>query len=240
MTVNSDATDGDACRVRAILLSVANADGEEFAVPSTRTNAAREQAKKILLSSAITKFDSALQKELTQLIVKSTQTCKSFSKMKEMLWRDFHVVRQTRLKEMWKKFITSIGHIEDCDSDPLLMQYVLEQMFEKVITSTFTVMTNESPEEPITANEENALRYAAGYVPRALITKLSRPQSRHHQPSEQQAILSCLRAMRASDDEDGFDSLISYTRRWTKAINCGGLFASRMKYTSCSLRWRRR
>ena len=230
-TSTSDATKtaADASFVGTCLQSVA--DGKELSsVQSQRTTAARELAQIILSSTtiAITELDSALQQELTQLVVKSTLSCKSLSKTKEMLWREFHAMRQARLKDVWKKFVThSAAATGGLDDDPLLMQYVFEKLFDKVITSTFTVVTSETPEEPISANEENALRYAAGYVPRSLIAKLQSSGQQHSwSSSEQQAVLSCLHAMRASndDDDESYDSFISYTRKWTKAINRGGLF----------------
>ena len=156
-TSTSDATKtaADACFVKTCLQSVA--DGKELSVLSKRTTAARELAQVILSSVAITELDSALQQELTQLVVKSTVSCKSLSKMKEMLWREFHTMRQARLKDVWKKFVTrSAAATGELDDDPLLMQYVFEKLFDKVITSTFTVVTSETPEEPISANQENA------------------------------------------------------------------------------------
>ena len=70
-----------------------------------------------------------------------------------------------------------------------------------------------APEEvrPLTTNEANALRYASGYVPFALKKKLENR-------SEFKVWLDRL----AVDGED--TTYLEYTKKWTRAVNRGGLF----------------
>ncbi len=62
-------------------------------------------------------------------------------------------------------------------------------------------------------DEANALRYSAGYIPFILKKKLKkRPEFK--------VLLESL----AVNGEDSESSYLEYTKKWTKAIDRGGLF----------------
>ena len=65
-------------------------------------------------------------------------------------------------------------------------------------------------------DQENALRYAAGFVPFKLLKK--------HKKQDTEAaasIVDCLSGMAVQGDESSF---LEYTMQWIKAVNRGGLF----------------
>ena len=68
---------------------------------------------------------------------------------------------------------------------------------------------------PITCDEINALRYAAGFVPAKLRTKF-----RKRRP-EFMVWLNCMN-LNGTEEETG--TYLDYTRKWIRAVNRGGLF----------------
>ena len=69
---------------------------------------------------------------------------------------------------------------------------------------------------PLGADEENVIRYMAGYIPFKLLKAYKKKNS-----DEAAAVVDCLSAMAQSGPEDDF---YAYTEEWTKAISRGGLF----------------
>ena len=64
-------------------------------------------------------------------------------------------------------------------SDPLLMQHLNTKVFEAVIKELFPVCTDKTfinTNDNLTDDEENALRYAAGYVIRSAQSKIMKLQ----------------------------------------------------------------
>ena len=69
---------------------------------------------------------------------------------------------------------------------------------------------------PLTTDEENIIRYAAGYVPFKLLKK-------HEKDSSVKAVqfVECLMSVAVNGEES---DLMEYTRNWTCLVNRGGLF----------------
>ena len=81
----------------------------------------------------------------------------------------------------------------------------------------------DRPQEPspschqqLGADEENIIRYMAGYIPFKLLKVYKRKNT-----EAAAEVGDCLRAMAQSDLEDDF---YVYTQEWTKAISRGGVF----------------
>ena len=157
--------------------SVLDQDGD-FSVPSPRTETAKGLAAKVLAAvssesgeKALNAFESTLLSRLRD-IVESSASCAKFSDRKRKMWSEFHTIRSTELKEMWCVFLRSID-IEEVD--PLLMQYVFEKMFDNILQTLFSdsCSAHDPAVDELTASEHNALRYASGYVPHALIAIVS-------------------------------------------------------------------
>ena len=76
------------------------------------------------------------------------------------------------------------------------------------------------PSVPVTeakfeADQENVLRYAAGYVPFKLLQKYKKKDT-----EEAAAIVDCLSKMAVAGEDSSF---LAYTTEWNKAITRGSL-----------------
>ena len=105
--------------------------------------------------------------------------------------------------------------------NPLWPQTISRLIFEDSLAKRLSekrskgaVSTEESA--VIQADQENALRYAAGFVPFKLLKKYKKKDT-----EEAAAIVNCLSNMAVQVEESSF---LAYTSEWIKAINRGGLF----------------
>lgn len=100
------------------------------------------------------------------------------------------------------------------------MQYIFEKMFDEVVKSHFSTPSHNPDEPELTSDEHNALRYVAGYVPHALITKISASSHPYRD-----LFVRCHSNMGykggAPTEEENFQE---FTKRWITAVNRGGLF----------------
>ena len=93
----------------------------------------------------------------------------------------------------------------------LLTEHVNLKLFKDSILQTFAAPTPTAEVQPLTADEANALRYSAGYVPFALQKKLKkRPEFK-----------KWLQSFAVEGEESSY---LDYTKKWTSAVNRGGLF----------------
>ena len=147
-------------------------------------------------------------------------------KRKRKLWNEFHKLRLTELKDMWCTFLHGIDVIEE--ADPLIMQYVFDKMFSSVIRTHFPENSSDYNPAELTGSEHNALRYAAGYVPRALKAKISQGSHPH-----KESFLQCLSGMGTKGrSSDRTPSVQEFTKQWISAVDRGGLtFVSDETYT---------
>ena len=104
-----------------------------------------------------------------------------------------------------------------------MYQHVNQMLYEKQIKSHFSTEcesanvelgSSEPPE--ITVDEENIIRYAAGYVPYKLLKKYEQQTS-----ATAQYYVECLGNMAINGEES---SLTEYTSQWISLCNRGGLF----------------
>ena len=80
------------------------------------------------------------------------------------MWRTFHELRNSaQFRELWKSFFVQV--MKD-PVHPHLYQHITEILFRKMVQVKVTVLDHTESDiiQPITESEENALRYAAGYV----------------------------------------------------------------------------
>ena len=81
-------------------------------------------------------------------------------------------------------------------------------------------MANQSPrgQEPLSKDELNALQYACGYIPHALLKRYEK-----HTGSKFDKFIKCLGDM-AVRSECNSENLLDYTKEWIDKVNRGGLF----------------
>ena len=111
--------------------------------------------------------------------------------------------------------------------DPLLPQTVSQALFDAVTLSKTSKFqhTKGLTYVSLTVEEENALRYAAGYVPHKLLKKY-----RANPSKTSDAFIFCLQSMELPDEVD--QSVVDhqqytfhdYTTAWIEKINRGGLY----------------
>ena len=130
----------------------------------------------------------------------------------EKMWGNFHKLRiSASFQTLWKDFVKLST---TCSPHPILYQYITDQMLKELIRERFPAVQPPVAirQESLTYEEKNAIYYAAGYIPRALHSKLER--SSH--PLKEELIL-CLLDL---TDEDG---VTDESQDWLKEIDHGGL-----------------
>ena len=183
----------------------------------------REEARR-LLDTGGDDYKAHVVDSFSDELVSAINTCLDFSgcrsaaARREKAQSSFHKLRLSKLPAMWGKFYTKMG-IEI--GDPLLLQSVSQQVFDTLLLNSMsTNFPSGRPEvrlEELSRDEENALRYACGYVPFKLLRKY---QKQSHDKAVK--FVTCLRNMAVEDQEEG--SFEDYTMQWLQKVNRGGLF----------------
>ena len=191
-------------------------EDEGFKLPTTQASAALANATKLLqwmndndnkegLESFSRKFVGCLQ----NCFPDSSST--SLKTQREKMWKSFHLLRVSgSFVTLWHNFLDSAS----VEKNPLLFQYVSDQVFQELITKHFTISQTAaaSPVPPLTYEEGNALRYVAGYVCQKVKKKIEASTHPH-----KGVLLLCLMDLCDEDDE------VSESADWVHAVNRGGL-----------------
>ena len=150
-------------------------------------------------------------------------TCVSSKRTK--IWSDFHQIRLDKtglLHSEWKKLLDSLnGNGADLANDTLLQQSIYNEVYCMLVSEYFSLHTAYNKEdiaEPtvLTEDELNAMRYACGYVPRALLKKYEVKCGDKYSD-----FVQCLGDM--AIEGEGSD-VLTYTTKWLDQVNRGGLF----------------
>ena len=119
-------------------------------------------------------FSASLYSKL-KLLCESCKKLKYCSAMRGKLWSEFHKVALCELPAMWDELFLSLGI--QCE-EQLLAQSTSQKLFEMVLTNYFS--TNGTSATPctekvsLTKDELNALHYAGGFFPHALLKRYER------------------------------------------------------------------
>ena len=118
---------------------------------------------------------------------------------------------------LWNHFLSAIEVDHD---DQLLQQSVSQKLFEMILPEQFPSAADQTPhvQEPLGKDELNALRYACGYIPHALLKKYERRTG-----SKFDKFIECLGNMAVRSEHES-ESLLDYTKEWIDKVNHGGLF----------------
>ena len=213
-----------------MLISAINAvlEDDGFELPSAEATQARIAATSLLAwcqcsenEASFTHFSTFLIKQLQRCI---PQTAAS-QIHREKMWINFHEVRSSSVFfTRWNNFLKTPN------PSPILFQYLTSHIFKNLIKHSFPVdMTSPSTSSgPSTSSsglqlnytEKNALRYAAGYIPRALRKKIDcSPHSNTIKEELQRCLLDLIEA-------DGIDD---ESQDWEKLLDRGGLKHSSSK-----------
>ncbi len=127
------------------------------------------------------------------------------------MWSTYHAVRTSkRYHEMWTSLLKHIS----APSSPILCQHLGDTMFEDLIALHYPKSDSCSvTSKALTLEEMYGLRYAAGYIVRAMKKKIQK--STHPLKSDIQLCIFDL-LDEGCEDEDG-------SQNWVHAIDRGGL-----------------
>ena len=144
---------------------------------------ARETALKLLqwsLEPANHQEFFSFAKELISTLQKSAKELenakRSLATRRERMWSGFHALRTTgTFKAMWEDFLERSIHAMAC---PTFYQHVVDLVFHAHIKARYPISqpAQTAEDDSLNYEERNALRYAAGYVPRALRKKLEQAE----------------------------------------------------------------
>ncbi len=217
-TMNNLCNTGPSERLKAAVSAVLEDDG--FSLPSELAQKARTTATRVLLwcddASNLPRLTTFAQ-ELLQLLMECLATQQlPQGAVREKMWEAYHKLRTSAVfKSMWVQFLETSAAVGAC---PIFYQYVTDRLFKAMIMHHFPVspeaVNGAEPEIGLTYEEINALRYAAGYVPRALRTKLERGSH----PLKEELVL-CLYEMTEDDGQEGS----SQSEDWINLVDRGGL-----------------
>ena len=133
-----------------------------------------------------------------------------------MMWGYFHQLRtEEKFIEKWQNFfIISTGK----KANSIIIQFLVDRIFKAIIGIRFTsqkvISSSCNDEASLTYDEQNALRYAAGYIPKCLRNQLKR--SSH--PLKRELMWRLLDLTDETDDVTDDES-----EDWLNMIDLGGL-----------------
>ena len=163
-------------------------------------------------------FCKDLLRHISSCIVASG---KSVDAIREKSYRRFHQKRISELPELWDDFHATL-HLPR--PDPLWTQSANRLLFNRALVSCVkrdaeqisrpTVAAASSTSGSLGADEENIIRYMAGYIPFKLLKEYKKKDT-----ETAAKIVDCLSEMAQLGPEDDF---FAYTQEWTKAISRGG------------------
>lgn len=127
--------------------------------------------------------------------------------------RDFHSSRLHAIPGIWRCVAAGLRMQE---VEPLHLQAVSQQLFGKYMKGVLKKFDPVQPPICLHADEENAVRYASGYVAMKLLKKIEKMAGRRAREYRE-----CLSHMANTGDDTSF---YGYTLQWITSVNRGGLF----------------
>ena len=160
----------------------------------------------------------ALEKCLQSGITKDA-VCHSKCIKREKLWTAFNQLRFNNIPKIWNDLF---AHSNIPSLTPLVYQGVSQRLYSDMIVNyCSTDCTREAAADEdvqLTADKENILRFAAGYIPFKLLKKYEKALE---SVPESANIVDCLLAMAVNGEESSF---LEYTTKWMELVNRGKLF----------------
>ncbi|MDA8002401.1 MAG: hypothetical protein MPL62_14075 [Alphaproteobacteria bacterium] len=145
----------------------------------------------------------------------------SKDRRREKSYSLFYSKRIGELKKLWNDIHSQLRLPQH---DPIWTQSLNQILFNQSLVSCIGVARQEqqptgctvSEEPAMGTDEENIIRYMAGYIPFKLMKVYEKRDTQ-----EDANVLDCLSDMAIAGPVDDF---YAYTQEWTKSVNRGGLF----------------
>ena len=132
----------------------------------------------------------------------------------DKMWSFYYKMRVSEsYKDEWAKFLMeSVGHT----STPAFYQNITDVLFQQLVKADFSILPNAAAENlnEMTLEEQNALRYVAGYVCRKVREHL---ETSHYDKKDDMIIAITTELAGDEMNEMG-------TEAWTNMIDRGGLW----------------
>ena len=203
------------------LLTVLSDDG--FQLPSPQAAEARKQAlllndwckkpeKQHILQHFAENLIAKLSAPFKRIVFKQGQSAARFVTQRGRIWGRYHQLRTSiEFRTLWSDFIKLSTQ---CVATPILYQFLTDVVFEQLVKQHFPVDDKEeaSGGTLLSLQEENVVKYAAGYVCRTIRKRLERSSN----PQKEELILSLTELL--DDDHE-----ISDTTEWIDLVDRGGL-----------------
>ena len=146
---------------------------------------------------------------------------KSLNTRYEQMWSGYHqLIVGDELSSLWHNTL-------ERTENPLFlqqfMQLVTRRVMDEIVKTAFVLDDQESAspqDQPLKAEEEQALRYVAGYIP----MKLKKKYEKHPNNERASKYFECLNAMNEETGGDCDVDFLQYTKLWVEQVNRGGLF----------------
>ncbi|XP_022088017.1 uncharacterized protein LOC110977844 [Acanthaster planci] len=141
----------------------------------------------------------------------------------DVVWKHFHKFKLSSIHE-WKSFLESISICTDGNHIHIVYQHLLLSVITLLIKDRHATDLPVAPSNSqvsisnISKEEEQVLRYVAGYVPFALFEKFRK------QLNETSSVFCSILATWRSCTTDTEQTFLEYTNKWIQAQNRGGLF----------------
>ena len=140
----------------------------------------------------------------------------------DIVWKKFHEFKlSTAHLDNWKSFVNSVGNSSDGSHVNIVYQHILLTIITLLIKDrhvTDLPATSLNNQETLSKEEEQVLRYVAGYVPFALCQKFSK------QLNDTAAIFCKILATWRSCTTNSEKTFLESSNEWVQLQNRGGLF----------------
>ena len=187
-------------------------EDDGFKLPSAPATAALNAAK-LMLQWCQCASNQTVLSEFSKHLAEQLKLClPDCPTERDMLWRKYHTFRTSKeFFILWNQYLKdSIGQ-----GSPIFFQHITHHMYKELIKQHFPAPQRTAATESVvslTIDEQSAVYYAAGYIPRNLKNKLKRSAYRNKQDLQM-----CLQDV---IEEDG---MVEEYAGWTRHVNRGGL-----------------
>ena len=196
-------------------------EDEGFKISSANASTARTSAVKLLEWASKKENEAKLRSFGTKVTALLNQAfdsnMKRVNRKREKMWAQYHKIRTSpEFLSQWSSF-TALALGEPATL--ILTQHLTNLIFRLMIKHQFPLDGKAQAEEDLPSlsmQEENALRYAAGYVCRNLRKKLER--SSH--PLKEELVIGIMDLLECEDDDDREGS----SDAWLNLVDRGGLW----------------
>lgn len=175
-----------------------------------------------LLAESTDVLSRELSGAMNDIIIKaSSMYSNSGPNMREVVWRDFHQLRQVKLLEIWGSLLPLC---EIRTRDQLFEQSINQKLFESLLSAHLSRNAAESQPSAsisvtLSTDELNVLRYIGGYI----FMKIRMKYDQKVDEVSHQFVCCIVESIMEEGDDIDSEDVLSYTREWISATNRGGL-----------------